>query len=61
MVHALAEFVGIPSVTASEPHREFCRQAAIWLQASLAQLGAEAYLVCSAGFIRYYKLIPYRW
>lgn len=45
MVHALTEFVAIPSVTASEPHREFCRQAAIWLQASLAQLGAEACLV----------------
>lgn len=45
MVQALTEFVGIPSVTASETHREFCRQAAIWLQASLSQLGAEAFLV----------------
>ncbi|KAF8315648.1 Zn-dependent exopeptidase [Clavulina sp. PMI_390] len=47
MVEALTEFVGIPSVTASEAHREFCRQAAIWLQGSLSQLGAEASLLPS--------------
>jgi di- and tripeptidase len=45
MVYALSDFVSIPSVSGSEPHREYCRQAAIWLQASLAQLGAEAYWV----------------
>lgn len=57
MVYALTDFVGIPSVTASESHREYCRQAAIWLQACLAQLGGEAFLVSSLYFQSTYSTL----
>ncbi|THH11663.1 hypothetical protein EW145_g494 [Phellinidium pouzarii] len=45
MLHALAKFVSIPSVSSEPIHREDCRQAAIWLKKCLTQLGAEASLV----------------
>ncbi|KAF8334688.1 uncharacterized protein EI90DRAFT_2914698 [Cantharellus anzutake] len=48
LVFSLTDFVAIPSVTNSEPHREFCRQAARWLQKTFAELGADAVLVPSA-------------
>jgi hypothetical protein len=51
MVHALTEFVAIPSVTNSQAHRESCRRAAIWLKQSFLQLGAEAILVSDLFFL----------
>ncbi|KAI0685388.1 Zn-dependent exopeptidase [Cerioporus squamosus] len=45
LVHGLTKFVSIPSVSNSPPHKEDCRQAAIWLRKCFTQLGAEASLV----------------
>lgn len=45
MIYTLSKFISIPSVSDSIPHKEDCRQAAIWLRKCLAQLGAHSYLL----------------
>lgn len=47
LVHALSQFVAIPSVSGSSAHHEDRRQAAIWLRKWLGLLGARAQLVGS--------------